>query len=53
VVSHEDEQLVDLLRINVLIGETGVEFFVADPTTADAVLNKLPKNGRGGIEGFE
>ena len=51
VFAHEDEQLVDLLRINELVGKAGIQLLVTNPATANAVLDELPKDGRGDFKG--
>jgi hypothetical protein len=53
VLAHEDKQLVDLLGIDELVGQARVELLVADPATADAVLDQLAKHRGCEIKGFE
>ena len=51
VLAHEDEQLVDLLGIDELVGKAGIQFLVTNPATTNAVLDELPKDGRGDFKG--
>jgi hypothetical protein len=53
VLAHEDEQLVDLLGIDELVGQAGVQLLVADPATAYAVLDQLAEDRRCEFEGVD
>ena len=50
VLTHEYQQFVDLFGINELVRQASIELFVANPSTANALLHEQAQNGRNEVK---